>query len=484
MTFTATLSAAAAADVTATWTASIGSGDTAADADLGSTKTGMVTVPMGEDTATFDVPTAQDTANEGNETFTVTLSGVSSNATLAADPTAKGTIEDDDLPVVTIVRDHNTFIEGQEAGFTLSRTGTAAALTTALTVTVEVTQQEDRDVLPDGAAAERTVTFAADSATAALSVALEDDNIREAPGVLTVEVQRGTGYTLGDPFSASVDVIDGGDPTATPANLSASAGAGPGEVGLSWDAYAPHLVFVLHQYQYKTDGAYGDWKDIPNSGQETTGAGDGSNLTGYTVTGLVGGQAHTFQVRTFFSSTSLSAASNEDSATPRSAAVSYGAATYSVNEGATVVVTVSLSGAPGREVTVPVAAAGGGGATAQGETGADWSGVAGDRAQGVGHGSWRANRSRRCGMIDGGGEPRGATPLSPDEMHGLRLPHVTTREQLDELEQANIEQGLLWLARRRRGDILDDAFVRTLHKRLFGDVWKWAGTRALPRTSF
>ena len=64
VTFTATLSATAAADVTATWTASIGSGDTAADADLGTTKTGMVTVTMGQDTGTFDVPTAPDTDNE------------------------------------------------------------------------------------------------------------------------------------------------------------------------------------------------------------------------------------------------------------------------------------------------------------------------------------------------------------------------------------------------------------------------------------
>ena len=202
------------------------------------------------------------------------------------------------------------------------------------------------------------MTFAVGSATAALSVALDDDDLLEARGILTVEVQAGTGYTVGDPSSASVAVIDADDTTATPANLRASAGAGPGEVVLSWDAHAPHLTFTRHQYQYKTDGAYGDWTDIPNSGQNVEAAGDGSNLTGYTVTGLVGGQAHTFQVRTVFSSIS-STASNEDSATPLSAAVSYGAAAYSVDEGATVVVTVSLSGAPGREVTVLVAAAGG-----------------------------------------------------------------------------------------------------------------------------
>lgn len=72
-------------------------------------------------------------------------------------------------------------------------------------------------------------------------------------------------------------------------------------------------------------------------------------------------------------------------------------------------------------------------------------------------------------------EPDGATPLDPDEMQGLKFQHVTTRGELDELEQANIEQGLAWIARRRGGTIFDDRFVRTLHKRLFGDVWAWAG---------
>ncbi|QIK41057.1 mobile mystery protein B [Pontivivens nitratireducens] len=76
-------------------------------------------------------------------------------------------------------------------------------------------------------------------------------------------------------------------------------------------------------------------------------------------------------------------------------------------------------------------------------------------------------------------EPDGATPLDPDEMEGLRFKHISTRGELDELEQANITQGLRWLSRRRGGDILADDFVRSLHKRLFGDVWKWAGTYRL-----
>lgn len=72
--------------------------------------------------------------------------------------------------------------------------------------------------------------------------------------------------------------------------------------------------------------------------------------------------------------------------------------------------------------------------------------------------------------------PDGATPLSPDEMTGLRFPHVSTRGELDHLEQANIESGLIWLRRGRKGEVLDDQFVRTLHKHLFGEVWQWAGT--------
>ena len=72
-------------------------------------------------------------------------------------------------------------------------------------------------------------------------------------------------------------------------------------------------------------------------------------------------------------------------------------------------------------------------------------------------------------------EPDSATPLDPDELQGLKFDHITTRGELDELEQANIEEGMEWVSRQRGGDIFDDAFTRKLHFRLFGDVWEWAG---------
>jgi len=61
--------------------------------------------------------------------------------------------------------------------------------------------------------------------------------------------------------------------------------------------------------------------------------------------------------------------------------------------------------------------------------------------------------------------PEGATPLDPDEMQGLKFKHVTTRGQLDHLEQANIQNGLRWLSKRKNTDLLNEAFVRELHKK-------------------
>jgi len=74
------------------------------------------------------------------------------------------------------------------------------------------------------------------------------------------------------------------------------------------------------------------------------------------------------------------------------------------------------------------------------------------------------------------GEPDGSTPLDPDEMAGLRFKHVATRGELDQLEQANIDEGMQWLKKQKNPDVLSEDFVCKLHKKLFGKVWKWAGS--------
>jgi Fic-DOC domain mobile mystery protein B len=68
-----------------------------------------------------------------------------------------------------------------------------------------------------------------------------------------------------------------------------------------------------------------------------------------------------------------------------------------------------------------------------------------------------------------------STPLSPEEREGLIPSYITLRGELNEAEQANILAADAWAFSRKR-DVLDAGFLNTLHKRMYGDVWRWAGT--------
>ena len=76
-------------------------------------------------------------------------------------------------------------------------------------------------------------------------------------------------------------------------------------------------------------------------------------------------------------------------------------------------------------------------------------------------------------------EPEDATPLEPQEREGLLQSWITHRKDLNEAEQENILEGAAWARGRRRLPLermLSVDFMQTLHKRMFGDVWQWAGT--------
>lgn len=74
-----------------------------------------------------------------------------------------------------------------------------------------------------------------------------------------------------------------------------------------------------------------------------------------------------------------------------------------------------------------------------------------------------------------------ATPLEPEERHQLIPTYLTTRAQLNEIEQIGVSDADRWAFARRR-QVLDADFLRRLHKRMFGAVWRWAGEfRTTPR---
>jgi Fic-DOC domain mobile mystery protein B len=70
----------------------------------------------------------------------------------------------------------------------------------------------------------------------------------------------------------------------------------------------------------------------------------------------------------------------------------------------------------------------------------------------------------------------GQTPLDPDQINGLKIKTISTQQQLNEFEHANINESLKWLnSKRKINDVLSETFIIQLHKRMFGMVWKWAG---------
>jgi len=71
----------------------------------------------------------------------------------------------------------------------------------------------------------------------------------------------------------------------------------------------------------------------------------------------------------------------------------------------------------------------------------------------------------------------GQTPIDEDEKEGLRIETISTKEELDEFEQLNIEEALQWVFGKkfRLKQVFTEKFICDLHKRMYENVWNWAG---------
>ena len=74
---------------------------------------------------------------------------------------------------------------------------------------------------------------------------------------------------------------------------------------------------------------------------------------------------------------------------------------------------------------------------------------------------------------------KGQTPLDEDEKEGLLIKTISTRGELDEFEQDNIQQAIEWTLKSRftKDQILTEEFILSVHRRMFSEVWAWAGTK-------
>ncbi len=177
--------------------------DTAQAADYTGATSGTVTFAPGDTTKDVTLDLVDDTADEPDETVTLTLSGLTGTASIA-DGEATGTITDNDLPVVTAASGGNV-TEGEDAEFTLTRASQATGA--ALTVTFAVTG--GGSVLSN--APPTTATIPANATTVTVSLATTDDETDEPNVTLTLTLTDGDAYDLGSGSTATLTVQDNDD---------------------------------------------------------------------------------------------------------------------------------------------------------------------------------------------------------------------------------------------------------------------------------
>jgi Fic-DOC domain mobile mystery protein B len=73
----------------------------------------------------------------------------------------------------------------------------------------------------------------------------------------------------------------------------------------------------------------------------------------------------------------------------------------------------------------------------------------------------------------------GQTPLDEDEKEGLLIRSISTRSELDEFEQLNIQSAIEWSLKTKidKKMLLTESFLLLIHKKMYGEVWSWAGTK-------
>ena len=175
-------------------------GTATADSDY-TAKSGTVTFTPGQTSQTINVSVIGDLNSEADETFSVNLTAPT-NATLGTAATGTGTIVNDDLPTISVtVTDANAAetATGQPANpgeFTFTRTGVITSAKTVLfSMSGKATNGSDYN-LPG------SVTFAAGSSTATLSLNAIDDNIFEgATPETAILTLIGDGYYDGSYYS-------------------------------------------------------------------------------------------------------------------------------------------------------------------------------------------------------------------------------------------------------------------------------------------
>ena len=170
--------------------------------EVGSFLTGArpstVTIPT-SGTATVSASTVDDSVDEPNGSVTLTV-GSGSGYAVGATSSATVTVDDNDIPRVTVAADSPTITEGADASFTVTATPPPAS-----DLTVNLTWTQSGSFLTGERPSAVTIPH---SGTATVSASTDDDGTDEPDGSVTLTVGGGSGYAVGAPSSATVTVDD------------------------------------------------------------------------------------------------------------------------------------------------------------------------------------------------------------------------------------------------------------------------------------
>nr|MBC8184547.1 T9SS type A sorting domain-containing protein [candidate division KSB1 bacterium] len=206
MSFTVTMSAVSALDVSIDY----GTNNNTAETPVDYTETsGTLTIPAGSTTGTINVPIINDIFDENNETFYIDL-GNPVNATIE-DNQGIGTINDNDAPPTTTISDE---IESENVGnmtFTITLSGVSG-----LAVSVDYGTVNGTAVAPgDFTATSGTLTIPAGSTTATISIPIVDDAMLEANENFFINLSNPINTTIVDSQGSATIVDNDGSPNIT-----------------------------------------------------------------------------------------------------------------------------------------------------------------------------------------------------------------------------------------------------------------------------
>ena len=336
---------------------------------------GTLNFAAGQKSKSISISITNDSIDEDNETFTVSLSDPS-GATLGSRDEATVTIIDNDLPPkVSLSPASKTVGEGAgTANFTVRLSKASGKSVTLEYATTDVTASSGSDYT----AASEKLVFTPGESTQTISVSIKDDSMDESNETFMVSLSSPSNTTLGSPHEATVTITDN-DPlpkvSLSPASKTVGEGAGKASLTVSLNNVSGKEVKVK----------YATAADTASSGSDYT-------AKSGTLTYAPGQEEKTISISILEDSTDepdeaftvdLSSPSNATLGSTRSSTVtirdndvpsvtvSYASAAYQAIEGGSAAkVTVNLSARPGRQVVIPISVARKAGASS-----ADYSGI-------------------------------------------------------------------------------------------------------------